>query len=74
MRITIDQALTASTKQEFLDTMAAAEAVHDVLESFTPPEALNVLKMVRSNLTAEVRAFRDDAQATAKALLRLHVS
>ena len=36
--------------------LRAVDAVHDVLEDFTPPEALDVLKMVRSNLKAEIQA------------------
>ena len=43
------------TKEEFIGIMEAVDAVHEALESFTPPEALSVLKMVRSNLKAEIR-------------------
>ncbi len=39
--------------------LQAVDAVHDVLEDFTPPEALDVLKMVQANLKAEIRSFNE---------------
>ncbi len=43
------------TLEHFTEVMEKVDAVHKVLEDFTPPEALDVLKIVRSNLRAEIR-------------------
>ena len=46
------------TKEESTERLAvldAAESVHDALGGFTPPEALDVLKIVRANLRAEIQ-------------------
>ena len=45
-----------TTLEHFTEVMERVDAVHKVLEDFTPPEALDVLKMVRSNLKAEIQA------------------
>ena len=43
--------------QAFLTTLNHVDAVHTALETLTPPEALEVLKMVAANLKAEVVDF-----------------
>ncbi len=45
------------TTQAFLDTLDHVDAVHTALEALTPPEALEVLRMVAANLKAEVVNF-----------------
>ncbi len=47
------------TMQYFTEVMEKVNAVHKVLEDFTPPEALDVLRIVRSNLKAEIRDFNE---------------
>ena len=39
------------------ETTQKVDAVHEVLEDLTPPEALEILKMVSVNLKAEIRDF-----------------
>ena len=46
----------AITMQYFTEVMEKVDAVHKVLEDFTPPEGLDVLRIVRSNLKAEIQA------------------
>ncbi len=48
------------TDSPFITIMAVADAVHAQLEDLTPPEALEVLKVVTANLKAEVRDFNED--------------
>ena len=45
------------TTEVFLTTLDHVDAVHTTLENLTPPEALEVLKMVAANLKAEVVDF-----------------
>ena len=45
------------TVQAFLTTLDLVDAVHTQLENLTPPEALEVLKMVAANLKAEIADF-----------------
>ena len=47
------------TSEQFTEVMERVDAVHTVLEDFTPTEALDVLKIVRSNLKAEIRTFEN---------------
>ena len=51
--------MSEPTKEMQADILAAVNAVHDVLEKFTPPEALNVLTIVRFHLKAEIRDSRE---------------
>ena len=46
---------TVMTTETFTEAMENAEAVHEVLEDLTPPEALEILTMVSKNLKAEIR-------------------
>lgn len=48
------------TKEQFTEVMERVDAVHKVLEDFTPPEALAVLQIVRLNLVSEIQDFRDE--------------
>ena len=43
------------TAETFNETTEKVDAVHKVLEDLTPPEALEILRMVSKNLKAEIR-------------------
>ena len=42
-----------------LSGLDLAEEVHSTLEHLTPPEALEILRMVQANLKAEIRSFNE---------------
>ena len=43
------------TTETFTEALENVEAVHEVLEDLTPPEALEIVTMVSKNLKAEIR-------------------
>ena len=43
------------TAETFNETTEKVDAVHNILEDLTPPEALEILVMVSKNLKAEIR-------------------
>ena len=48
------------TTETFNETTQKVDAVHEVLEDLTPPEALAIVRMVAKNLKAEIRQFELD--------------
>ena len=54
------QTTTNKDTSNRLSDLDLAEKVHSTLEHLTPPEALEILRMVRANLKAEIRVMEDD--------------
>ena len=51
--------LQASKEVSRLSDLDLVEEVHSTLEHLTPPEALEILRMVQANLKAEIRNFNE---------------
>ncbi len=59
MTMTTEKFTETMTAETFNEAMEKVDAIHQVLEDLTPPEALEILVMVSKNLKAEIRDFRD---------------
>ena len=56
---TVVQASKEVTVETFTEATQTVDAIHTQLEHLTPPEALEILRMVEANLKAEIRCFNE---------------
>ena len=48
-----------TTVETFTEATQTVDDIHTQLEHLTPPEALEILRMVQANLKAEIRSFNE---------------